>query len=138
MSGSFANYWEEKVMKHLFGIAAYTALATVYVGVCTGGVTEAGVATGEPSGNGYARVAITNDTDHWDYSQVDGVTKIANHAAIEFPEATGSWGTITDVFLVSLDAAGNILAFATLAASKAIASGDTLKFDAGDLAFTLD
>jgi len=138
MAGSFTNYWEEKVLKHLFGIAAYTALGTVYLGVCTGGVTEAGVATGEPAGNNYARVAITNDSDHWDYSQVDGLTKIANHAAIEFPEASGSWGTITDVFLVSAATEGNILAFATLAASKAIGSGDTLKFDAADLAFTLD
>jgi len=138
MSGSFTNYWEEKVLKHLFGIAAYTAPATVYVGVCTGGVTEAGVATGEPSENGYARVAITNDVDHWDYSQVDGLTKIANHAAIEFPEASGSWGTITDVFLASAATGGSILACATLAASKAIANGDTLKFDAADLAFTLD
>jgi len=69
MSGSFTNYWEEKVLKHLFGIAAYTAPGTVYVGVCTGGVTEAGVVTGEPSGNAYARVAVLNDVDHWDYSQ---------------------------------------------------------------------
>jgi hypothetical protein len=138
MSGSFANYWEEKVLKHLFGIAAYTAPGTVYVGVCTGGVTEAGVASGEPSGSGYARVAITNDGDHWDFSQVDGLTRIANHAAIQFPEASGSWGTITDVFLATAASGGSILAFATLTASKAIGSGDTLKFDAAGLAFTLD
>lgn len=138
MTGSFTDYLEEKVMKHIFGVLAFTAPANVHIGICTGGVSEAGVITGEPSGNNYARVAVTNNGTGWDFSQVAGVTKVQNHAAISFPQASGSWGAITDVFLADAASGGNILAFATLDVSKAIGSGDTLQFDAGDLAFTLD
>lgn len=138
MTGSFTNLWEEKIMKHIFGILAYTALSTIYAGVCTGGVAEDGTVTGEPSGNNYARVAITNDGTGWTFSQVAGVTKVENAAAITFPEASGSWGTITDVFLADAASGGNILAFATLDVSKAIGDGDTLQFDSGDLEFSLE
>jgi hypothetical protein len=138
MTGSFTNFWETAILKHVFGILAYSAPGTVYVGVCTGGVTEAGVITGEPSGGSYARVAVTNSGSGWDYSQVDGLTKIANHAAIQFPTATGNWGTITDVFISTAATGGDILAFATLDAPKAIGVNDTLKFDASGLAFALD
>lgn len=137
MAGSFTNYLEEKLLKDLFGIAAFTPPSTFHIGVCTGGVAEDGTITGEPSGNGYARVSVGNDAN-WDFSQVSGVTKIENHSAIAFAEATGSWGTITDVFIADASTGGNVLAFATLASSKAIGSGDTLQFDAGDLEFTLD
>lgn len=138
MTGSFTNYLEEKLLKDLFGIAAFSPPSTFYIGVCTGGVAEDGTITGEPSGNGYARVSVGNGDSNWDYSQVAGVTKIENHSAIAFAEATGSWGTITDVFIADASSGGNVLAFATLASSKAIGSGDTLQFDAGDLEFTLD
>ncbi len=138
MTGSFCDLWEEKILKHIFGILAYTALSTIYVGACTGGVTEAGVATGEPTGNNYARVAVTNNGTGWDFSQVAGVSKVQNHAAISFPEASGSWGTITDVFLADAASGGNILAFATLNEAKVVGSGDTLQFDAGDLEFRLN
>ncbi len=138
MTGSFCDLWEEKVLKHIFGLSAYTALSTIYIAVCTGGVTDAGVATGEPSGSSYARVAVANSSSGWDFSQVSGLTKIVNHAAVTFPQASGSWGTLTDVFLVDAATAGNVLAHATLATPKAIGSGDTLQFNAGDLQFTLD
>jgi len=137
MTGSITNYLEEKLLKDLFGIAAFSPPSTFYIGVCTGGVAEDGTVTGEPSGNGYARVSVGNNTN-WDYSQVSGVTKIENHSAIAFAEATGSWGTLTAVFIADAETGGNVLAFATLASSKAIGSGDTLQFDAGDLEFTLD
>jgi hypothetical protein len=138
MTGSFANYLEEKVLKDLFGISAFSPPTTFYVGCCTGGVAEDGTVTGEPSGGSYARVAVANGASYWDYSQVAGVTKIENHGAVAFAEATASWGTITDVFIADAASGGNILAFATLPTSKPIGSGDTLQFDAGDLEFTLD
>jgi hypothetical protein len=138
MAGSFCDLWEEKVLKHIFGILAYTALSTIHVGCCTGGVTEGGVATGEPSGNNYARVAVTNNGTGWTFSQVTGVGKVENAAAITFPEASGAWGTITDVFLADAASGGNILAFATLNESKVIGNGDTLQLDAGDLYWTLN
>jgi len=138
MTGSFTNYLEEKVLKDLFGISAFSPPSTFYVGVCTGGVAEDGTVTGEPSGGSYARVSVGNGAGNWDYAQDAGVTKIKNHAAITFSEATGIWGTITDVFIADAASGGNVLAFATLAASKAIGSGDTLQFDAADLEFRLD
>ncbi len=134
---SFCNFWEEKGLKHLFGIAAYSPPATVYVGVCTG-VAEDGTITSEPSGNGYARQPVTNDGTGWDFSQVSGVTKVVNHAAIQFPQAEGDWGTLTFAFISTAATGGDILAFGEFNLPKPIGLQDTLKFDPGGLGFALN
>jgi len=85
----------------------------------------------EPSGNGYARVATTGAS--WDAAS-SGAT--ANAAAIEFPEASGDWGTITHFALFDAITGGNMLAHADLTTAKPISDGDTLRFPIGDLGLT--
>jgi hypothetical protein len=132
LTGSFGDYLEDEVLDHIFGKGSYTP-PTIYVGLSTADPTDDGSGIAEPSGNGYARV----QTSASDWNTASGGA-IDNANAITFPEATGSWGTISHFFLIDSDTGGNMLAHGSLGTSKAIGSGDTPKFSAGDLDVTLD
>ena len=132
---SFSDYLEAKLLDHIFGGQAYSAPTTLYLGLCTG-VSEAGVITGEPVGNNYSRVTITNNNTN--FPNATGGSK-ANGAILTFPEASGSWGTLTKWFLS--DAASgntNTLHSGDLSPEKTIGSGDAPKFNIGALTLTLD
>jgi hypothetical protein len=130
--GSFADYWENEILDHLFGKGSYTP-PTIYVGLSTADPTDDASGLAEPSGNSYARVATAGA----DWNVASGGA-IANANDITFPEATGSWGTITHFAIFDAASAGNMLAQGALNVSKSISSGDTAKFAAGDLDVTLD
>lgn len=130
--GSFADYWENAVLNHLFDGTAYTA-PTVYIGLSTADPLDDAAGLAEPSGGSYAR--ITTATTDWDTSSA-GAT--ANTNELSFPEATASWGTCTHFALFDASTAGNMCAHGSLSVSKTIGSGDTAKFAVGDLDVTLD
>jgi len=130
--GSFADYWENEILDHLFGKGSYTP-PTIYVGLSTADPTDDSSGLAEPSGGSYTRVSTVGA----DWNVASGGA-IANANDITFPEATGNWGTITHFALFDAASAGNMLAHGSLSASKAIGSGDTAKFAAGDLDVTLD
>jgi len=132
--GAFTDYLENKMLGHLFG-TAYTVPTTVYMALSTTTPTDAGGNVTEPSGNGYARVAIGNNSTNWNAASGGTVT---NKTAITFPEATGSWGTVTHFVLYDAATAGNALIWGALTASKAIGTGDTASFAAGALSISLD
>ncbi len=132
--GAFTDYLENKMLGHLFG-TAYTAPTTVYMALSTTTPTDAGGNVTEPSGNSYARVAIGNNSTNWNAASGGTVT---NKTAITFPEATGSWGTVTHFVLYDAATAGNALIWGALTASKAIGTGDTASFAAGALSISLD
>ena len=125
---SFTNYLETEILDHVFGGNAYTAPATLYVGLYTAAPGEAGGGT-ELSGSGYARqtAAFT----------VSGNTA-SNSANIEFPAATGNWGTVTHAGIFDASTGGNLIAYATLTSSKVVETGDILRFSASQLQVTLD
>jgi hypothetical protein len=125
---SFSNYLETKVLEHTFSNTAYTSPSTVYVGLFTSSPSEDGSGT-EVSGGSYARQSGAFTTS--------GNTATTS-AAIEFPTATASWGTITHIGIYDASSAGNLLAYAALTASKAIASGDVFRIPTGDIDITLD
>ena len=52
--GGFSDYWENKILDHIFGKGSYTP-PTIYVGLSTADPTDDGSGLAEPSGNGYAR-----------------------------------------------------------------------------------
>lgn len=130
---SFSNFWELEILDHILNDGAYTAPTNIFVALST--TTPADDATGitEPVGNGYARVS-TAGTD-WDAAAAGAKS---NGNAITFPQATGSWGTVTHVLLYDALTVGNMLAFGALSASKAITTDDTAQFAAGDLTVSLD
>ena len=125
---SFSNFLETEILDHVFAGAAYTAPSTKYIGLFTAAPGETGGGT-EVSGNGYTRKSIAFATS--------GATT-SNNAAVEFPTATGTWGTITHVGVFDAATSGNLMVYATLTASKTVASGDVFRVPSGDLDITLN
>jgi len=125
---SFTNFLETEILDHVFAGAAYTAPSQHYLGLFTAAPGEAGGGT-ELSGSAYVRKAV-------DFATSGATT--SNDAAIEFPTATGSWGTVTHVGVFDAATSGNLMAYATLSSSKAIATGDVFRVPTGDLDITLN
>ena len=125
---SFSNYLETEILDHVFGGNAYTAPATLYVGLYTSAPSDAGGGT-ELSGDGYARQTAT--------FTVTGDTA-SNSAAIEYPTATASWGTVTHIGVFDALSGGNLLVYGTLTTSKLVDSGDVFRIPTGDLDISLD
>lgn len=132
---SFADYLENKLLDHVFGATPYTAPATLYVGLSTTAINDNGSGITEPSGGAYARVAVTNNTTNW--PNASGGAK-SNGTTITFPPATAGWGTQIWAFVADAASGGNILGKGALANSRAVNSGDTVRFDAGELDLSLD
>ena len=127
---SFSNYLETEILDHVFGAAAYTAPATLYVALHTANPDEDGSgAEVSTSGTGYVRQTVTFTTS--------GNTT-SNDAAVEFPTATANYGTVSHVGVWDASTAGNLLAYAALSSSKTIETGDVFRIPAGDLDITLD
>ena len=126
---SFSNFLETEILDHVFAGAAYTAPSTKYLALFTAIADgEAGSVT-ELSGNAYARQTVAFTTS--------GNTT-SNNAAVEFPTATGNWGTVTHVGVYDASSSGNLMAYATLSASKTIETGDVFRVPSGDLDITLN
>ena len=125
---SFSNFLETEILDHVFGGAAYTAPSTHYLALFTATPGETGGGT-EVSGNGYVRKAVAFTTS--------GNTT-SNTSAVEYPTATGSFGTVTSVGVFDASTSGNLMAFAALSSSKTIETGDVFRVPAADLDITLD
>lgn len=123
-----SNYLENALINATLRNTSYTSPATVYVGLYTSDPTDANTGT-EVSGGSYARTAVTFGAPS------DGVS--TNSAAVEFPQATGSWGTVGWIGLLDASTSGNLLYHTALDASKPIASGDIFKIATGSLSVTL-
>jgi hypothetical protein len=130
--GSFANYWEDKILNHIFGKGNYTP-PSIYVGLSTASPADDAAGLAEPSGQGYARAETAAD----DWNTAAGGS-LDNASDIAFPQAAGGWGTVTHFALFDAATAGNMLAHGALSQAKTLNSGDTVKFTAGDIHITLD
>jgi hypothetical protein len=130
--GGFSDYWENKILDHIFGKGNYTP-PTIYVGLSTADPTDDDSGLVEPIGNGYTRVQ-TSASD-WNTASNGLVDNVSN---ITFAQSTGNWGTITHFALFDAATAGNMLAHGALSQSKSISESDTARFEAGDLAISLD
>ncbi len=124
---AMSDYLELKVLDHVLGTSAYTMPSTVYIGLSTGSFADDNSGT-ELTGNGYARQSIAFD------AAASGTTD--NTSAVDFPTATGSWGTVSHYGLFDASSGGNLLIHGAFTASKAVASGDILRIAAGELDIT--
>lgn len=129
---SFTNYLENAVLNQWFGGVAPNVPDTIYIGLSSANPDEDGGGISEPSANGYTRAGVANDKSTWTESN-DGT--LSNATAITFPESTGSWGTLTHIFVADAETGGNILAYGTLRTERTVVEGDTLSL--GDNAFVI-
>lgn len=122
-----SNYLETALVNAVLRNTSYTSPTTVYVGLFTSDPTDAGSGT-EVSGGSYARKAMAFS------SPSNGAT--SNSSAVEFDQATASWGTVTHFGLFDASSSGNLLLHGALTASKTIDSGDVFKFATSALTAT--
>jgi hypothetical protein len=123
-----SNYLENALVNATLRNTTYTSPTTVYLALYTSDPTDADSGT-ECTGTAYARQSITFGAPS------NGVT--TNSAAIEFPQAGGSWGTITHIGIRDALTTGNLLYHTPLDASKTIATGDVFRVAIGSLSVTL-
>jgi hypothetical protein len=124
---AMSDYLENEILDHILGTGAYTMPTTVYVGLSTGSFNDDNSGT-ELSGSGYARQSIAFN------AASNGTAD--NSGAVDFPAATGSWGTVSHFGLFDASTGGNLLIHGALTASKAVATGDILRVAAGDMDIT--
>lgn len=102
-------------------------IVTAYVGLGTSSFAVGGgdAVMGEVVGTGYARVPV---------SWTDFVADMSNSNVLIWT-ASGSWGTVTDVF-VSNASQGGVVLLHDGVTSKAVTDGDTVTIDIGNLVLT--
>jgi hypothetical protein len=125
---AMSNYLENALINATLRNTSYTSPSTVYVALFTSDPTDAGSGT-ECTGGAYARQSATFGAPS------DGASSIS--ADVEFPQATGAWGTITHFGIFDASSSGNLLYHGALTASKTIATGDVLKITSSNLTVTL-
>jgi hypothetical protein len=124
-----SNYLENKLLDHVLRNVSYTSPTTVYVGLYTSDPGDGNTGT-EVSGGSYARQILSVTTAS------GGI--VTSSADVTFPQATGSWGTVSHIGLLDSLTSGNLLMHTPLTTSRAIESGDILKISTGNLTASLD
>jgi len=127
--GSLTDYAENELMDHLFN-AAYTPSAAIYLALCTADPTDAatGASMSEVADSGgYARTAITFGAA--------ASRRVTQNAQVDFPTATGSWGTVTHWAIVdsATHGAGNVLVHGAFSSSFAPVTGNTPSVASGQI-----
>jgi hypothetical protein len=127
---SLSNTFETHTLNYLFTTTSVTRPTAWYIALFTSNPAEDASGTEvSTSGTAYARQSAT--------FTVSG-NEATNSAAIEFPTATASYGTVTHIGVYDAASAGNLIAYAALTTSKAIDTGDVLRLPANDLDITMD
>lgn len=132
---ALTRYAQKALLDHLMGKSAYT-MPTTYLALFSADPGEDGAQTGEPSGNGYARLALTANMGLT--SLVTG--QAVNEVLMQFAEATADWGDAVTHFGImdaSAIGAGNMLMRGALASALIVSTGDELPISEGSLVLGL-
>ncbi len=103
-------------------------LTSVYVSLHTGDPSTSGA--NEVTGGSYARQAGSFSNSG------SNPTTAANSGAIQFPQASANWGTITHFGIWSAASGGSYLGGDAVTVSKAITTGDVVLWEIGSLTVT--
>ena len=143
-SNAANTYLENKLLRLIFknnagsfsspGDSIYVGLATAVSNAEAGTLTEVNTSTQDAN---YVRRQVTAANWTVASSSTDQQTGVIA-ANIEFPASSGvATYTVTHAFLADASSSGNILFVGALDASKAIASGDIFRINAGNLTIEL-
>ena len=143
-SNAATTYLDNKLLSLIFknnagsfstpGDSIYVGLATAVSNAEAGTLTEVNTSTQDAN---YVRRQVTAANWTLASSSTDQQT-VVNAANIEFPASSGvATYTVTHAFIADASSSGNILFVGALDASKAIASGDIFRINAGNLTIEL-
>jgi hypothetical protein len=127
---AFSNYLEDQITGWINGSAFASAPTSTFVQLYSQDPTDAGSATGAL----YTRVAVA--AGGWTRG-TGGAGTLTNTAAITITSSAASGATATHVAVFDTITGGNMLFAGALTASKTIATGDEVKFNAIALSLTV-
>lgn len=123
------------VLDLMFGSGRATSFpATYYLALFTTATVPTSSGGTEPSGNAYARVAVTNNDTN--FPAASGGTK-ANATSVIWPTASGSWGTVGYVGLYNAASGGTFYGYATLSSNVTVSGGMTVALLANGLSISI-
>jgi len=143
-SNAATTYLENKLLSFIFknnagsfatpGDSIYVGLATAVSDAEAGTLTEVNTSTQDAN---YTRQQVTAANWTLAAGATDQQT-VTNAANIEYSASSGvATYTVTHAFIADAASSGNILFVGALDASKAIASGDIFRINAGNLTIEL-
>jgi len=127
---AFSNYMEDAITAWINGTAFPTAPTNTFVQLYSQDPTDAGSATGAL----YTRV--TYAASGWTRG-TGGAGTLSNTNAITMQSSAGSAATASHFAVFDAATSGNLLFYGALSASKSIAVGDEVKFNALQLTLTV-
>lgn len=131
--GRLSDRVMHEILNAYFGNGTTSIPANYWVALSSTAPTNTGSNVTEPSGGGYARVQVANDTTAWNTATNRATS---NKIQIVFPTATADWGTMTHFVLwntASGVATQSFVGWGELASPAPIANGGTADFPAGTL-----
>lgn len=142
---AMSNYLENKIIDDLFRGQAFSAPATLYVGLFTVAPSDTGGGT-EVTGGSYARASIAASLANFAGTQGAGTTvassgtggTTSNNTAITFATPSATWGTVVAFGIFDAASGGNLLFYGTLTINKTINQNDTVTFPAASLSIQID
>lgn len=127
---AFSNYMEDAITAWINGTTFPSAPTNTYVQLYSQDPTDAGSATGAL----YTRV--TYAASGWTRG-TGGAGTLSNTNAITMQSSAGSAATASHFAVFDAATSGNLLFYGALSASKSIAVGDEVKFNALQLTLTV-
>src|SRR5215475_395774 len=113
------SYLRKALGDESIGKAAFAMPAAVYVALFTSSPGDAGSLTGEIAGGSYVRQEAT--TKMGAFNLATGIA--TNTSAIDFPNPTADWGTVTYAGIVDAASSGNVLYYEALPNPRTVVSG---------------
>ena len=127
---AFSNYLEDQITGWINGSAFASAPTSTFVQLYNGDPLDTGLG-GTPL---YTRIAVA--AGGWTRG-TGGAGTLTNTAAITITSSAASGATATHVAVFDTITGGNMLFAGALTASRTIATGDEVKFNASALALTI-
>ena len=140
LTGGVSDYLAHKLLDLAFRNVAYSRPDT-YIGLATATVADddTGSTITEPDGaDAYARILIDENGGSAPAWTVATGGAAENADDIEFPTASGDWGTIVASVICDAANGGNLLFYDNDLTDQAVATDDQVRFLAGDVTITLD
>lgn len=134
--GRLADTFANNILDLAFSKATNGFPATMYIGLSSTTPTNTGTNVTEPSGGGYARVAVTNNATNWPAASARSK---ANGTAITFPAATADWVAgvnLTHWVIYDASTAGTFVAWGAITTPAPVLNGTQPSFAVGAITIT--
>lgn len=137
-AGYLSDVLAGNLLELMFDNQAYSAPDT-YVALTTATISDSdtGSSITEPGAGSYARVQVYPNAGSTPYWTVASSGALDNVQAIDFPDATASWGTVVAMAVCSASSGGDLLFYDNGMSDQAVGDGDSVSFPIGDLDFSL-